>query len=1828
MFEYSGSAIANSGSKTIIGINTKFLSEKVRNNYYISFDTNKWYEIDTVKSETSLILFRDYSGTSGTFNFKIQGELTNNDFWITKYANYTAKSGENIYCDTTSESWNLILPLNAISGDKVSILDPTNKWKDNNLTVVGQINGESNYVCKESASLIFTFVDASYGWNVLTSGKSTIEAQLLAEIAHLQDLLNSTNNTVSTTQNNVSTLQNQNTAFTSAITDIQNALALISSENAQNINDVNSSIAAVNAAVLTAQNDINAAIAEILQHGNTIVSLQSRIGNAESSITTVQANFASETEALSGQITTYQATLNDFNASLIQETLARSTQDSALAADITLLNASVGNNSASLTQEILTRANTDSALSAMLTNLSSTVGNNYATFNSLIATLSTNTAAIAYQTSSLSAVVDTNIASITQEALTRANADSALSALITSLTSTVDNNTAAIISESITRANAVSALATSTQNLIAQTSANLSGTISKQIVFVRLNEPVFDDIFPFKTQTLPNASLETISNIVQENNTALNLTVTLDNSSYVIEGEHTVYMNLDGSWSSSNEEYFSSIFKTYWINPNETYEFSAYVATVNCRGLLIIEWRDETNTVISTTSSTIFNTGSFSGGTSLDNYQKLSMTGQAPSNSKIAYLYIRGDNTDFGSGSNPILVFTKPYFGRCATLTTTYTDWQPFSTPIWINTGDNNKTYVWNGYDGNGWLYSADTRIDTNISAISNEQAVRTSADSALAISIDNLTSIFNTNNSTLTASITSEALTRANADSALSTTISNLTSTVNTNNSTLTASISSEATTRATADSALSITINDLTSTVDNNTASINSESSTRASADTVLTNSVNSLTSTVNTNNTTLTASISSEATTRANQDGALSTRIDTQQSNYDASLSQLAFETYTRSSKTDSLAQSISTLQASFASNQAAIATETTTRANAVSALSTRIDSITAIAGGSTAAVDAEASARASADSALSTRIDDLTATVDTNTSSISTEQTTRANGDSANATSITNLTSTVNNNYNTLSSNITNLSSTVSTNNSTLTNSINSLTSTVNNNTASINSESSTRASADTVLTNSINSLTSTVNSHTASINNEISTRASADTALTNSINSLTSTVNSNTSAINNEASTRATADTVEALARTTLSSSLSSSLNPPKVFVRSSTPSFNSIFGVNQQSNPCGNTNSTNGISYWTNTSRAIATFAVDSGSWAPTGGSSVYLHLSGTWSSTATYEVFDLNTWGQCYWIDAGATYEWSFYSGAHRCNLFGYISWYNSSNTWLGNTLTNGGGELPTSTFIGSGLNTAEKAGGTNISSFKRLGLIAVAPAGAAKCYFTIRGDNSGGVAGQADPYMFITRMYFGRAQSGQTTFTDWQPFSAPLWFNTSDNNKLYTWNGINGTAWQLSSDSRIDTNIAAISSESTTRANADSALSSSITSLTSTVNSHTASISSESTTRANADSALSSSITTLNSTVGGHTSSISQLFTTTNGLSAQWALTGSIDGTTGGLVLTGTKRADGTGAQFDLKISANVEIDGNAVINGTVSTNQMTTGAAVVLNNALGTRDTGTIIMSVPITAKVKITIFKEGYSSGTVYSAANMNLYLSINGQVAKTLLCGTSVADPNNYYMYSYTEYPGSFEYIYIPNAQPDVIASSSYSNQSSYFTDNYNNTFKANNTLDSSNNTSWFANGTTGWISARASSSTIARSYRILGWSSQTVWYQGVWGAWIVFNPSTADEAPKNWTFEGSTNNSTWVVLHTVTNQTGWGDSEERTFTFTNSTAYTYFRLNISANNGNTSLLSVVRWGVYAVAQTSGSNNISFRAYVDSGYPGAPTVTMSLLQVVK
>jgi hypothetical protein len=83
------------------------------------------------------------------------------------------------------------------------------------------------------------------------------------------------------------------------------------------------------------------------------------------------------------------------------------------------------------------------------------------------------------------------------------------------------------------------------------------------------------------------------------------------------------------------------------------------------------------------------------------------------------------------------------------------------------------------------------------------------------------------------------------------------------------------------------------------------------------------------------------------------------------------------------------------------------------------------------------------------------------------------------------------------------------------------------------------------------------------------------------------------------------------------------------------------------------------------------------------------------------------------------------------------------------------------------------------------------------------------------------------------------------------------------------------------------------------------------------------------------------------------------------------------------------------------------------------------------------------------------------------------------------------------------------------------------------------------------------------------------------------------------NPSSNDAAatPKNWTFEGSNDGSSWSVLHTVTNQTGWIQGESRMFTTTNTTAYRYYRINVSANNGYANFFTMSELQFYGTINT-------------------------------
>lgn len=85
-----------------------------------------------------------------------------------------------------------------------------------------------------------------------------------------------------------------------------------------------------------------------------------------------------------------------------------------------------------------------------------------------------------------------------------------------------------------------------------------------------------------------------------------------------------------------------------------------------------------------------------------------------------------------------------------------------------------------------------------------------------------------------------------------------------------------------------------------------------------------------------------------------------------------------------------------------------------------------------------------------------------------------------------------------------------------------------------------------------------------------------------------------------------------------------------------------------------------------------------------------------------------------------------------------------------------------------------------------------------------------------------------------------------------------------------------------------------------------------------------------------------------------------------------------------------------------------------------------------------------------------------------------------------------------------------------------------------------------------------------------------------------------------YSMTTANDAsarnPKNWTIQGSNDNSTWTTLDTQTNQLTLSDvsaSYGKTFSYTvsNTTAYKYYKIDITALNGS-SLMQLADWEIF------------------------------------
>lgn len=99
-----------------------------------------------------------------------------------------------------------------------------------------------------------------------------------------------------------------------------------------------------------------------------------------------------------------------------------------------------------------------------------------------------------------------------------------------------------------------------------------------------------------------------------------------------------------------------------------------------------------------------------------------------------------------------------------------------------------------------------------------------------------------------------------------------------------------------------------------------------------------------------------------------------------------------------------------------------------------------------------------------------------------------------------------------------------------------------------------------------------------------------------------------------------------------------------------------------------------------------------------------------------------------------------------------------------------------------------------------------------------------------------------------------------------------------------------------------------------------------------------------------------------------------------------------------------------------------------------------------------------------------------------------------------------------------------------------------------------------------------------------------------------------------------NRAPKNWTMEGSNDGSSWATLDTRTNETSWGSGEVRNYHCTGvTTAYRYFRLNVSANNGDATFTQVAS---LFLLELTGSNDLAPHSMISAFQPYPYTASAS------
>jgi hypothetical protein len=125
------------------------------------------------------------------------------------------------------------------------------------------------------------------------------------------------------------------------------------------------------------------------------------------------------------------------------------------------------------------------------------------------------------------------------------------------------------------------------------------------------------------------------------------------------------------------------------------------------------------------------------------------------------------------------------------------------------------------------------------------------------------------------------------------------------------------------------------------------------------------------------------------------------------------------------------------------------------------------------------------------------------------------------------------------------------------------------------------------------------------------------------------------------------------------------------------------------------------------------------------------------------------------------------------------------------------------------------------------------------------------------------------------------------------------------------------------------------------------------------------------------------------------------------------------------------------------------------------------------------------------------------------------------------------------------------------------------------TDSANNPSNAGRAFDQNSATQWFYAGITGWLQYDLGRTETVQRYT------------------VISSIDKIQRDPKDWQFMGSNDGVSWTTLDTQSNQAFTQRYQMKSFTVANPASYRYYRLNITANNGDTAFTDLAEFGLFA-----------------------------------